>query len=56
MEDTNPRCGNCNFICVAEPQKRAELFRSLKNAGKVYIDEDGREYVKKIDKNGENTL
>ncbi len=56
IEDTNPRCGNCNFICVADPKKRAELYKMLKTSGKVYLDEKGREYVKKIDKDGKETI
>jgi hypothetical protein len=56
IEDTNPRCGNCNFICVADPKKRAELNNMLKNSGKVFLDEKGREIVKKIDKNGQETI
>ncbi len=47
-----PRCGNCAFICVADPKKRAKLYKMLKNSGKVFLDEKGREYVKKIDENG----
>ena len=50
--DTNPRCGNCNFICVADPKKRKELYNMLINSGKLYIDKEGREFVKKDDKNG----
>ncbi|GAG39872.1 unnamed protein product, partial [marine sediment metagenome] len=50
--DTNPRCGNCNFICVADPKKRKDLYNMLINSGKVYIDEEGREFVKKFDKDG----
>ena len=50
--DTNPRCGNCNFICVADPKKRKELYNMLINSGKVYIDKEGREFVKKDDNNG----
>ncbi len=46
--DTNPRCGNCNFICVADPKKRKELYNLLITSGKVYIDKKGKEYVKKI--------
>jgi len=51
--DTNPRCGNCNFICVADPKKRKELYTLLINSGKVYINEEGREIVKKLDEKGE---
>lgn len=56
FSNTNPRCGNCNFICVADPKKRNELYNMLINSGKVYIDEEGREYVKKLDENGEEIL
>ena len=52
IEDTNPRCGNCNFICVADPKKRIELYKMLKTSGKVFLDNEGQEYVKKIDENG----
>ncbi len=56
LKDTNPRCAGCNLICVADPEKRAELFKMLKNSGKVYIDEDGREFVKKIGENGKEII
>jgi len=52
FEETNPRCGNCNFICVADPKKRKELFALLKSSGKVYLDEEGKEYVEKADSDG----
>ncbi|MBA7708596.1 hypothetical protein ES703_117498 [subsurface metagenome] len=52
--DTNPRCGNCNFICVADPKKRKELYNMLINSGKVYIDKEGKEFVKKFDKDWHN--
>ncbi len=54
--DTNPRCGNCNFICVADPKKRKELYTMLINSGKVYLDENGREYVKKLKEEGEEII
>jgi hypothetical protein len=53
FEDTNPRCGNCNFVCVADYDKRKELYQLLISSGKVFIDDKGREYVKKLDVNGE---
>ncbi len=43
-----PRCGNCAFICVADPLERAKLFKMLKNSGKMYIDDEGKEFTKKI--------
>ncbi|MFW9896988.1 MAG: hypothetical protein ACFFD7_14375 [Candidatus Thorarchaeota archaeon] len=54
--DTNPRCGNCNFICVADLKKRKELYSMLINSGKVYIDEEGKEFVKKLDENGKEII
>lgn len=47
-----PRCGHCSFICVADHKKRVELFKMLKRSGKVYMDDDGNEYVKKLNDNG----
>ena len=52
----NPRCGNCSYICVADPKKRGELLKLLKTSGKVYIDDDGKEYVEKISENGEKIV
>jgi hypothetical protein len=56
MAYTNPRCGNCNFICVGDSKKRKELYKSLITSGKIYIDENGREYVRKLDENGSETV
>jgi hypothetical protein len=56
FEHTNPRCGNCNFICVSDPKKRKELSKMLISSGKVYIDENGKEYIKKLDKNGKESV
>ena len=56
LQDTNPRCGNCNFICVADPKKRKELYNLLITSGKVYIDKKGKEYVKKIDEQGNEVI
>ncbi len=56
LEDTNPRCGFCSAICVADPKKRAELYRLLKNSGKLFIEEEGREYVKKVDESGKEII
>jgi ferredoxin len=47
VEDTNPRCGFCSLICVADPRERKELLHLLKESGKVYLDEKGQEIVKK---------
>jgi len=55
LKDTNPRCGNCSFICVANPKKRVELWKKLKSSGRVYLDEKGREYVEKINREGINS-
>jgi hypothetical protein len=56
LKDTNPRCGNCNFICVADHKKRIELLKLLKNSGKVFLDKEGREYVKKLNEKGEEVI
>jgi NAD-dependent dihydropyrimidine dehydrogenase PreA subunit len=54
--DMNPRCGNCSYICVADHKKRLELLEMLKTSGKVYIDDEGKEYVEKIKNNGEKEV
>ncbi|TFF97808.1 MAG: hypothetical protein EU547_03310 [Promethearchaeota archaeon] len=56
LEDVNPRCGNCNFICVADPKKRLELLKLLKSSGKIFLDDDRREFIKKIDENGKEII
>ncbi len=56
LEDTNPRCGFCNAICIAEPKKRAELYKLLIKSGKLFLDEDGKEYIKKIDDSGKEII
>ena len=52
----NPRCGNCSYICVKSHKKRVELLEMLKTSGKVYIDDNGKEYVEKINENGEKKV
>lgn len=47
LEETNPRCGNCSFICQPESRQRTRLFQLLKRSGKLYVDEAGREFVKR---------
>jgi hypothetical protein len=37
---------------VADHKKRVELFKMLQNSGVMYLDEKGREYIKKIGENG----
>lgn len=56
FSDTNPRCGNCNFICVADYDKRKELYELLVSSGKIYIDENGKEFVKKLDNEGKEIV
>lgn len=56
LEDTNPRCGFCSAICVADYKQRKELFNMLKQSGKVYIKEDGTEYVELFDDDGEKII
>ncbi|MHA2281819.1 MAG: hypothetical protein ACXAC5_13330 [Promethearchaeota archaeon] len=56
LTDMNPRCGNCSYICVKDHNKRLELLEMLENSGKVYIDDAGKEYVEKINENGEKVV
>ncbi len=56
FSDTNPRCGNCNFICVADYDKRKELYELLISSGKIYIDENGKEFVNKTDNEGKEIV
>ncbi len=56
LTDMNPRCGNCSYICVKDLKKRLELLKMLKKSGIVYIDDEGREYVEKLDENGEKIV
>ena len=56
LRDMNPRCGNCSYICVKDHKKRLELLKMLENSGKVYIDDAGKEYVEKINENGEKVV
>ncbi len=54
--DMNPRCGNCSYICVADHKKKLELLEMLKASGKVFIDNEGKEFVEKINLNGEKVV
>lgn len=54
--DMNPRCGNCSYICVADNKKRLELLEMLKNSGKVFIDNEGKEFVEKVNLNCEKVV
>ena len=53
---TNPRCGNCHFICVGDQKKRTALYKMLTTSGKMYIDEEGKEYVRKKEEDGKETI
>lgn len=56
LEDMNPRCGNCSYVCVADPKKKLELYKILTTSGKVYINDEGREYVEKFNEKGEKII
>jgi len=56
LEDMNPRCGNCSYVCAADPKKKAELYKMLTTSGKVYVDDEGREYVEQINEKGEKIV
>ena len=49
LEHTNPRCGFCSQICVADFNQRKELYALLQASGKLYVDTEGKEYVKRSD-------
>jgi epoxyqueuosine reductase len=52
LEDTHPTCGVCQAVCVADPATRKELLNLLQSSGKMCIDDDGKEYIQKIDESG----
>jgi len=56
LENTNPRCGLCSQICVADPKKRKELYDLLRKSGKLYIDNEGKEFIKKVDESGNEII
>ncbi|MCK4384560.1 MAG: hypothetical protein KAW66_14765, partial [Candidatus Lokiarchaeota archaeon] len=49
-------CGSCSYVCVPDPKKRAELLKFIKSSGKVFIDDEGKEYVEKINEDGEKIV
>ena len=51
-DNFNPRCGLCSLVCVADPKQRRELFDLLRRSGKVYLDEQGHEVVRRVDVDG----
>lgn len=51
-DNFNPRCGFCSLICVADPKQRRELFELLRGSGKVYLDDQGREIVRRMAADG----
>ncbi len=55
LENTNPRCGFCSMICVADFDKRKELYDLLKKSGKMFVDQEGKEYVKRLNESGKET-
>ena len=56
LSDMNPRCGHCSYICVADLEKRKELLKKLQSSGKVFLDDEGKEYVEKISEDGEKIV
>jgi hypothetical protein len=48
----NPRCGLCSLVCAADPQQRRDLIDLLRTSGKVYLDRQEREVVRKVDASG----
>ncbi len=56
LEDTHPTCGACQAVCVGDSKMRKELLSLLKTSGKMYVDEEGKEYIKKIDETGKEAV
>lgn len=52
LKDTHPTCGACQAVCVADPKQRKELLELLMNGGKMFIDDEVREYIQIIDESG----
>jgi len=52
LEATNPRCGFCSFICVSDIKQHKELYDLLQKSGKMFVDEEGKEYIKAKDESG----
>lgn len=56
LEHTNPRCGFCSQICVADFKQRKELYDLLDISGKMYVDAEGKEYIKKNEDSSEDQI
>ncbi len=55
-EDTHPTCGVCQAVCVADPKQRKELLNLLKNGGMMFVDEENREYIKRVNESGKEVI
>ena len=49
LEDTHPTCGACQSVCVADPAERKRLLGLLQSSGKMFVDEQGKEYIEHTD-------
>ena len=49
LEDTHPTCGVCQAVCVADPGERKRLLGLLHTSGKMFVDEQGNEYIERPD-------
>jgi hypothetical protein len=55
-EDTHPTCGVCQAVCVADPKQRKELLNLLRNSGVMYVDDQFKEYFKRVDETGKEVI
>ncbi len=55
-EDTHPTCGVCQAVCVADPKQRKEMLNLLKTGGMMFVDDEFREYIKRVDEAGNEVI
>jgi epoxyqueuosine reductase QueG len=52
LEDTHPTCGACQAVCVADPKQRKRLLSFLQTSGKLFVNDEGQEIVRKESEDG----
>ena len=56
VEETHPTCGVCQAVCVADPKQRKEMLNLLKTGGMMFVDDEFREYIKRVDEAGKEVI
>jgi len=56
VEDTHPTCGVCQAVCVVDPKQRREMLNLLKTGGMMFVDEEFKEYIKRVDESGKEVI